>query len=573
LAAILYSLNEANEGVSQQKCPILNKLYGKIGIALSCLTLGIALNTFYDRDSYYKMTQAPEQLFTEAQQCEKQNDWSRAIDLYRAAIQIRPDFLEAHHNLAVALRNDGQAEIALKSAQFAAALAPDHPTVQFSLGVSLEQVGHSDEAINAYTKSVNLRPSYIAALSNLGRLLEVKGRLAESIEILERALALAPSASAVLLNLANSALLAGNPQRTTELLKKLIENDPNISEVSHSLASNSFGVAAHVMGERAPAIAHFREAIATSPDFAEAHENLAQALLFEEEYEEAWLEYEWRWLNESNRQSKRRYRGPIWQGEKLAGQILLVHAEQGFGDVIQFVRLLSLIDSQGGKVILACHAALIDLFSALPGIDSVVDIDQEIPPYDAHVPLLSLPRLLNISGTNIPNAAYLAANSAARDQDTSLLRVGIAWAGMPRHEFDPHRNRSCPVEAFEVLKNHPKIALYSLQTGPNAVDLSKINGSGSIIDLNPQIQTFRDTADLISSLDLVITIDTALAHLAGSMGKNVWILLATCADWRWLDENQNNPWYPTSRLFRQKTPGNWDDPLHDVVLEIQRLIP
>ena len=533
----------------------------------------MALNTFYDRVSYYKMTQAPEQLFTEAQQCEKQNDWSRAIELYRAALQIRPDFLEAHHNLAVALRHDGQAENALKSAQFAAALTPDHPTVQFSLGVSLEQVGHSDEAINAYSKSVDLRPNYIAALSNLGRLLEVKGRLAESIEILERALALAPSATAVLLNLANSALLAGNPQRTTELLKKLIENDPDISEISHSLASNSLGVAAHVMGERASAIAHFREAIATTPDFAEAHENLAQALLYEEEYEEAWLEYEWRWLNESNRQTKRKYTGPIWQGGKLDGQTLLVHAEQGFGDVIQFVRLLSLIDSEGGKVILACHAALTDLFLGVAGVDGVVDIDQEIPPYDAHVPLLSLPRLLNISRTNIPNAPYLLSNNASRDHDTSLLRVGIAWAGMPRHEFDPHRNRSCPVEVFEVLKNNSKLVLHSLQTGPNAFELDKINVPGSIIDLNPQIQTFRDTADLISNLDLVITVDTALAHLAGSMGKNVWILLATCADWRWQDKNQNNPWYPSARLFRQKTPGNWTDPLHDVMIEIQRLIP
>ncbi|MBT3990751.1 MAG: tetratricopeptide repeat protein [Rhodospirillaceae bacterium] len=524
-----------------------------------------------------------ELLFSQAQACERDGDWPGAIEHYRASLTERADFLEAHHNLAVALRHTGKAAEALKSAQLAATLAPDHPTVQFSLGVSLEQVGQRDAAIVAYKISAELRPNYVAALSNLGRLLEVKGRIPESIEILERAIALAPTTTAVRLNLANSYLLGGRPDQATKLLQRLIQDDQEMTDISLSLAYNSLGVAAHVEGKCGAAIDHFRAAIDLAPEFAEAHENLAQALLFEEDYNEAWVEYEWRWLNESNRQTKRLYREitdkAVWTGAPLSGQTLLVHAEQGFGDVIQFARFVGQINkiSKGvGTLIFACHAALIDLFSGLEGVDQVIDIDGEIPDFDAHLPLLSLPRLLGINDTNIPKDAYLPSGKSPKDADSRALKVGINWAGMPRHEFDPHRNRSCPVESFKSLLNLPDIEFYSLQTGPNSVELAKINPSGAIVDLNPQIQSFKDTATLISELDLVITIDTALAHLAGAMGKKVWILLATCADWRWLEENQenprDNPWYPTARLFRQKTPGNWSDPLDDVISELQDLI-
>ncbi len=519
------------------------------------------------------MTKALEHLFNDAQDREKQGDWPGAVELYRTALAIRPEFLEAHHNLAVALRHLCESDEALKSAEAAALLSPDHPTVQFSLGVSLEQTGQRDAAIVAYQRSASLRPNYIAALSNLGRLLEVSGRIFESIEILERALALAPSSSAVRLNLANSFLLGGKPAKSTELLQGLLQDGSEITDISRSLAENSLGVAAHVINDQTHAIGHFRAAIELAPEFAEAHENLAQALLFEEEYEEAWTEYEWRWRNESNRQSKRQYEGLSWNGADLSGQTLLIHAEQGFGDVIQFARFLPALDHQTGTLIFACHAALVDLFSAIDGFDFVIDIDGEIPDYDIHAPLLSLPRLLSITASNIPSTPYLAPEPPSREASSQPLKVGFAWAGMPRHEFDPHRNRTCPVESFIPLLDLPNIELFSLQTGPNALDLSKINESGKIIDLNSQIQSFNDTKELISGLDLVITIDTALAHLAGSMGKNTWILLATCADWRWQHENQENPWYPIAHVFRQILPGNWDDPLDDVISELKRLIP
>tara|TARA_B100000315_G_scaffold212156_2_gene209387 strand:+ start:8149 stop:9693 length:1545 start_codon:yes stop_codon:yes gene_type:complete len=514
------------------------------------------------------MVNSTETLFKDAQACEKQGDWSGAVALYQAALAESPDFVEAQHNLALALRQLGQSDEALKWAQSAAALRPDHPTIQFSLGLSLEQTGQIRLAIEAYRNSAALRPNYVAALNNLGRLLEVAGDIPDSIKILDRALAQAPSDLGVQLNLANSYLQGGQPEKSIELLQALISQDNQIAA-----AHNSLGVAAHVTGDQRQAILHFREAIKLDPQFAEAHENLAQALLFEAEYEEAWAEYEWRWQNDSNTQSKRHLSEPVWHGESLAGRTLLVHAEQGFGDVIQFVRFLSSIEKSDGRLILACHAALVELFSDLDAVDQVVDMKDAIPQFDCHAPLLSLPRILGVDGTSIPNTPYIAPKLSGSGLAASKLKVGFAWAGMPRHEFDPHRNRSCPVEVFDSLTKLTEFEFYSLQTGPQAAELGKIGGSNTIIDLEPRIHNFNDTAKLVSELDLVISVDTALAHLAGAQGKKVWILLATCADWRWQHKVTNNPWYPTARLFRQKSPGNWAYLLDDVIEEIRTLIP
>ena len=252
---------------------------------------------------------------------------------------------------------------------------------------------------------------------------------------------------------------------------------------------------------------------------------------------------------------------------------LLIHTEQGFGDVIQFVRFLPLIDIGESKLILACHKTLVDLLSTLSCVNSVVDIKSDLPNYDKHIPLLSLPRVLEITETKIPNAPYLFANPPSRKSHEKKISIGITWAGTPRHQYDPFRNRSCPIDLFQPLMNVRGIRLYSLQTGPKKTEIGKINKSGGIVDLSGKIQSFKDTANLISELDLVITIDTAVAHLAGAIGKNVWILLAKCPDWRWNQKESVNIWYPTSRLFIQKSPGNWSDPIDEIIGELNKLIP
>jgi tetratricopeptide (TPR) repeat protein len=520
-----------------------------------------------------KISQDAEQLFLKAQTCEKKSDWQSAITFYRSALKLRPNYLEAHHNLAIALRSDKQMESSLISALFATNIAPDHPIVQFSLGVSLEKTGEITDAIGAYQKSIELRPDYVAALSNLGRLLEVKGKTLEAIKVLEQALIIMPSSIETIINLSNSYLSAGKPKETIYLLQSLIKSDTKNSDTSLSLAFNSLAVAAHILGNRNKAIRYFKKSIKKMPNFAEAHENLAQTLLFQGKYTQAWVEYEWRWLNQSNQQSKQKFGGIPWNGEKLLNKTLLIRAEQGFGDIIQFARFLPMITVKKGNLILACHPILIDLLSTLPSVDRVVDINEELPVHDRHVALLSLPRLLNITESNIPSSPYLIPNSSITINETNKIKIGLTWAGTPRHQSDPYRNRSCPVDAFKPLLNFSEIKLFSLQTGIRKIDLIKINKLSLITDLSHKIHSFEDTAALICNLDIVITIDTAIAHLAGSLGKTVWILLAKSSDWRWNTKSGGNLWYPTARIFKQKFPGDWSGPIKDLTKELKRLIP
>jgi tetratricopeptide (TPR) repeat protein len=514
-----------------------------------------------------------EQFFLKALNSEKKNDWQSAIFFYKSALKLRPNYSEAHHNLAIALRNVGQKADALTSALLAAKLAPTNPVIKFSLGVSLEQVGKTTEAISVYKNVIKLRPNYIAALSNLGRLLELQGCSIEAINLLKLALKKEPKSIEATINLANCYLSVGEPQKTIELLLSLFKKNKSIQVETQAIVLNSLGVASYILDSINKAATYFKKAIIKSPHFAEAHENLAQTLFFLDQYENGWVEYEWRWKNQSNAQSKINLTGSPWNGEQLNNKTLLIYAEQGFGDVIQFSRFLGMLNIRKDDLILACQPSLVNLLSTLSCIDRVININEKLPAYDRHVPLLSLPRLLNISKKNIPNSPYLSVkpnNSLGRKAG---LKVGITWAGMPRHQSDPYRNRSCLIETFGPLLSITGINLFSLQTGSEKNALKKINSASSVTDLSHYIQSFEDTAVLIAELDLVITIDTAVAHLAGSLGKMVWVLLAKSSDWRWNTKHKENIWYPTARLYKQESPGDWSGPINEIMRDLKKLIP
>ena len=232
-----------------------------------------------------------------------------------------------------------------------------------------------------------------------------------------------------------------------------------------------------------------------------------------------------------------------------------------------------MIDIQKENLILACQPALVDLLTTLNSISTVKNINGKLPSYNKYAPLLSLPRILKISMDNIPSAPYLSAFPKNLLGDITGLKIGINWAGMPRHQSDPYRNRSCPAEAFIPLISLPGINFFSLQTGKNSAELGKINKKSSVRDLSAFIKSFKDTAALIDELDVIITVDTALAHLAGAMGKAVWVLLAKNSDWRWNTRYKKNIWYPTARIFKQSSPGDWSDPLNNIVRELKKLIP
>ncbi len=307
-----------------------------------------------------------------------------------------------------------------------------------------------------------------------------------------------------------------------------------------------------------------------APDHAETHLSRAVLWLLTEDFERGWPEYEWRWQAGC---VPRAFPQPRWDGSPLEGRTILLHAEQGLGDTLQFVRYARLVHERGGTVIVECQPALVRLLASCPGIDRVVARDEPLPDFDVHAPLLSLPGIFRTTLDNLPaDGPYLFA------QDESIVRwreelsgadgfkVGIAWQGNPLHQQDHFR--SIQIERFARLADVPRVKLYSLQVGAGRDRLEEAAGRLPITDLTEKFVDFQETAALVRNLDLVITCDTAVAHLAGALGVPVWVTISAAPDWRWLVDRDDSSWYPTMRLFRQTRLGNWDDVFARVAREL-----
>ena len=322
------------------------------------------------------------------------------------------------------------------------------------------------------------------------------------------------------------------------------------------------GVAFKVQGKLDEAIACFERVLQLEADDVNAHINRSLVWLLRGDFERGWDEYEWRWEHKDSlpRQCPQR----LWDGSSLAGRTILLHAEQGLGDTIQFIRYAPLVKRCGGTVVVGCSKLLTRLLATCSGIDRVVTKEDSLPEFDVHAPLLSLPRIFQTHLDSIPaDIPYLQSLEKCRPEIENLLsaqqvkhRVGIVWAGNPDHPND--RNRSCALSCFRVLTCLPDVALFSLQKGANGADLERECREMSVIDLSEVLDDFAETAAAVMKLDLVITVDTAVAHLAGALGRPVWVLLPFAPDWRWLLDREDSSWYPTMRLFRQPRPGDWE---------------
>jgi tetratricopeptide (TPR) repeat protein len=311
------------------------------------------------------------------------------------------------------------------------------------------------------------------------------------------------------------------------------------------------------------AMAGFETALRIEPDDAEIHHNLSLVRLMTGDFAAGWPEHEWRKEGTAPRSRPKRFPQPSWDGRDLDGRTLLLHAEQGFGDVLQFCRYAPLVAGRGGRVILQAPHPLVSLLGSLAGVEQVVADDETPPPFDLQCPLMSLPLLFGTRVETIPAAIpYLRSGEALRSREAGPLRVGLVWAGNPRHRND--RERSLPFAALAPLWSLAGIRWYSLQLGERRKDLAAAP-AGLIEDLSQNLGDFSDTAAALSRLDLLLTVDTAVAHLAGALGCPAWVMLSRIPDWRWLLERSDSPWYPSLRLFRQAERGNWDDVVADIV--------
>jgi Flp pilus assembly protein TadD len=459
-----------------------------------------------------------------------------------------------------------------------------------------QRAGRLREAEPVYRQVLSAQPRNTDALYLLGLLTQATRRYAESAELFQRAVEVNPKSAKYYVNLGLS--LGGmGLRRTSEAiaaLRSAIALDPNIAEAWSNLGNEfrheqqyeqamdcyhkalklkpDFAIAHCNLGvalqDTEPtlesAIAAYKKAISLKPDYALAHWNLGFALLVSGDYERGLPEYEWRWRAQTI-DSPRPFTQPQWNGGDLAGRTILLHAEQGLGDTIHISRYVPLVAARGGKVIFECQPPLVPLMRGLPGLQQIIPAGSPLPAFDVHCPLLTLPLIFKTTAETIPAPSpFLRADPALIEHwskklppDPSRPRIGVAWAGRPENKND--RNRSMRLEQFAPLAAAKNVRFYSLQIGPAADQARRPPPGMQLIDFTNDLHDFADTAAMMANLDLVIAVDTSVAHLAGAMARPIWVLLPFMPDWRWMLHREDTPWYPTMRLFRQKTRGDWDE--------------
>lgn len=541
------------------------------------------------------------------------------------------------------MRQQGRPEDAVASYRKALALSPDLAMVHNNLGATLKALGRLGEAIPCLLKAIELQPKLAEAHCNLGAVLQDQGKLTEAVHCYRTALASEPDLLPANNNLGTALLALGRPEEAVPHFRKTLQREPNLAETHSNLgfalkelgeleeaaaccraaialkpemaeAHNNLGLILQVQGNLEDAIrcyltafrlqphlaeAHvnlgvvlqeqrflddaalcFRRAIALRPTSCNAHFNLAMTLLAQGELAEGWKEYEWRWQTSQLVKSRREFVQPQWYGEAGAQRTLLIHAEQGFGDTLQFCRYVPLAVAHGLQVILQVQKPLVRLLRSLPGAPTVLADGEPLPPFDLQCPMLSLPlafgttleTMLNDTPYLFPDEARVAAlHRRLADHGGHALRVGLVWAGNPRAHSPGlaaiDRRRSMPAEHLAPLFRIPGVQLFSLQkTGPAAPE------TFPLVDLMDEMSDFADTAALIANLDLVISVDTAVAHLAASIGKPVWLLDRFDACWRWFTGRRDSPWYPNLRLYRQPSPGDWRSVIAAAANDLQALM-
>jgi tetratricopeptide (TPR) repeat protein len=443
-----------------------------------------------------------------------------------------------------------------------------------NLGFLLGDQEKLDEARECYEKARSLNPAVAEIHHNLGNILREQGKRDEAIACYDEALRLRPTYAKAYVNKGIALVAGGNVESAHECLRRAVELDPKVAE-----AHNSLGTILSARGQPEDAVAQYEIALGLKPDYPEAHWNRALVQLLQGDYERGWPDYEWRWKCKRAFQIPR-FAQPRWDGGPLAGKTILLYAEQGLGDTLHFIRYVPLVQARGGRVIVQCQAALIPLLSRCAGIDELVPWGSPSPAFDVYAALLSLPALFHTTVETIPaDIPYLHADPTLVEHWRRQLgvldgfKVGIAWQGSTRHAWDGHRSVS--LEAFAPLARVPGVRLISLQKGTGVEQVQSVAGSFSLADFGDLVDrtagAFMDTAAILQSLDLVICVDTAVAHLAGGQGVPVWLALHHTPDWRWLRVRRDSPWYPSARLFRQPSPGAWGPVFAQIAQELAEI--
>ncbi len=509
--------------------------------------------------------------------------------LLKRAVDAAGDFAPIWVNLGNVLQEAGKPAEAVDAFQKALALQPKLAEAESNLASALNALGRFEDAVAAAERSLALHPGFLPALNNLGDAFMKAGRPADAAMPFHRAMTQAPDNPKYQRNYGSALLEAGNPQAALTPLSaacRLLptDADAHYNRANALLALDRFNDAIAAFertlelqpgrvdalcnlagalqsaGRPEDAVGRLRAALEHEPDSADLHWNLSLSLLQAGDYGDGWREYEWRWQTPTFANFRRDFPAPEWDGGPLDGKRILVHAEQGFGDGIQFVRYAPMLAERGATVILECRAPLTRLFGCLSGIAERVDLGKPLPAFDLHAPLMSLPHLFGTTAeTILASIPYLRPPADAKPDpriaDAPGLKVGLAWAGSPTRR-DNHK-RSMDPKLLQPLLDVAGVSFFSLQVGDFADQRLTLDDPGRVVDVTDGLADFADTAAAVDQLDLVISVDTSVLHLAAAMGKPVFGLMSTPTGFLWQSSRLDSPWYPTVRLFRQPLPGEW----------------
>ncbi len=483
-----------------------------------------------------------------------------SLELITNAIAINGEIADFHSHLGITLKALGRLDDALQSYEKARDLEPRSVEPVYNMAILLRQKGDLKAALELNQQAVKLDPGNSQASNNLGVNYQELGQFEEASKAYKRAIRLDPNHASAHGNLATSLAESDQVDEALTICRKAGEKWPQNVDILNAKAN-----ALMRLNRLEEALEAAEKTLAANPDYTQAHYGKAMILLAMGKFVEGWPEYEWR-TRRAGFWPKRQYSQPVWQGENLIGKTLLVHWEQGFGDIIQFARFFDPLAEairtdekhKNARVIFDCPGKLIALFEGAFGFDEIGDFGDQPPSFDYYSPLISLGQYLNITADNIPNRSPYLTNPLdiyLQIPSSPNLKVGLAWAS---DHGDTYRRKVCRADDLARLFDIPACRFYGLQFGPEGDELIPFEKDGKVVNLGNELGDFAHTAAIVSQMDLIISIDTYLVHLAGAMNVPAWVMLPFSPDWRWQLDRSDSPWYPGLRLFRQPAPGDWD---------------
>ena len=503
----------------------------------------------------------------------QQGEFNKAERLCAGILEYRPDDFDALHLLGMLHFQRHRLVEALRFLARALKVNSSSADALSNLGLALQATGRYDEAISSYRHALDLAPDHPEILYNLGNACLALDNVDDALSNYDRVLAIAPGHVGALVNRGNALLRLNQP------VKAMASYDAALASLpGHPQILTNRGHALRRLDRPVEALADFRAALAAAPEFAEAHFEVAMTQLSMGDFDAGWNEYEWRWKTGAFARHLPRPKAPLWLGEvPIAGKTILLHAEQGFGDTIQFIRYAPLLAARGAKVICEVQPELQPLLSenVMLGDIRVMAAGEPRPAFDLHCPMLSLPLAFGTQPGTIPAAVpYLAASADRRAYwrdrlPPGCLRAGFVWSGQSSHKNDS--NRSIALPRLSALFENADVRCFSLQRDLRDADGEALRDLPSLVHLGGELRDFADTAGIISLLDVVVSVDTAVAHLAGALGKPVIILLPYAADFRWMRDRDDSPWYPGAKLLRQPAFGDWDSVIARAADELRHL--